>query len=95
MVAARDLERAPRLREDALLDVLDPGAGHAQRHLVLGLAGHRAGVTADAAPVVDQEGVVQRRDSTSGKRETPHPFRSPLPGEGQGEGDTGRERSGR
>ena len=61
VVAAGDLEGAAGLGEHALLDVLDPGAGDAERDLVLGLAGHRAGVAADAPPVVDQEGVVHAR----------------------------------
>src|SRR5439155_17792949 len=58
-IAAGDLEGAPRLGEYALLDVFHPGSGDAEGHFVLGLAGHRARVAADAPPIVDQEGVVQ------------------------------------
>jgi hypothetical protein len=55
VVAPRHLERAARVGELALLDVFDPGAGDAHRHLVFGLARDRAGVAADAPPVVDDE----------------------------------------
>ena len=57
MIAARDLKYAARVREDALLDVLDPGPVHAHRHLVLGFARHRAGVASDALAVIDYEAV--------------------------------------
>ena len=57
MVAARDLKYAARVREHAFLDVLDPGPVHTQRHLVLGFARHRAGVTTDALAVIDYEAV--------------------------------------
>ena len=60
VVAARHLEVAARVGKLPLLDVLDPGAVDADRHLVLRLARGRARVTADALAVVDEEGVVHR-----------------------------------
>ena len=48
VVAAGDREGPPRLGELALLDVLDPGAGDPEGHLVLDLARHGARVAADA-----------------------------------------------
>ncbi len=58
LVAARDLEGAACARERTDVDVLDVGAGDAERHLVLRLAGRATGVTADALAVIDQEAVV-------------------------------------
>src|SRR5260370_361757 len=57
VVAAHDAEVAPGVREHPLLDVLHPRAVHPERDLVLLLAGHRAGVTADALALVDDEAV--------------------------------------
>ena len=57
MVAARNLKYAARVGEDALVDVFDPGPVHAYRHMVLGLARHRAGVASDALSVIDYEAV--------------------------------------
>ena len=57
VVAAHHAEVAPGVREHALLDVLHPRAVHPQRDLVLLLAGHRAGVTADALALIDDEAV--------------------------------------
>src|SRR5207244_4419429 len=56
LVAARDLMRAAYLRKHAHIDVLDIGAGDANRHDVLRLAGGRARMTTDAAGVVDHFG---------------------------------------
>src|SRR6185503_2344815 len=53
LIAARDLVRAPRLWKDADVDVLNVSAGDADGHDVFRLACGRAGVTADAAGVVD------------------------------------------
>jgi hypothetical protein len=61
VVAAHHREVTPRVRERTLLDVLHPGAVHAQRDLVLLLARHRAGVAADAFPLVDHEAVAHAR----------------------------------
>jgi hypothetical protein len=57
MVAACDLKYAARVGENAFLNVLDPGPVHAQRHIVLGFARHRTGVTTDALAVIDYEAV--------------------------------------
>ena len=56
LIAARDLMRAARLRKDADVDVLDVSARDGKRHEILRLARGRAGVTADAAGVVDDLG---------------------------------------
>ena len=55
MVAAHHAEQPSRIRKTAFLDVLDPRAIDADRHLVLSLAGDGAGVTADAFAVVDDK----------------------------------------
>ena len=58
LVAEHGEEEPPRVGERALLDRLHPAAVHADRNLVLGLAGDRARVTADALAQVDGEPVV-------------------------------------
>ena len=62
MVAARNLEDAPRIGVKALLDVLHPGAVHADRYLIFGLARDGAGVASDAFAVVDDEAVFHSRE---------------------------------
>jgi hypothetical protein len=62
MVAAGDLKYAARIGEHALLHVLYPSPVHAHRHLVLGFARHRAGVTTDALAVIDYEAVFHPLD---------------------------------
>src|SRR5437660_11051385 len=62
MVATCDLKYAARVRENAFLDILNPGPVHAHRHLVLGFTRHRAGVASDALAVVDYEAVFHRRE---------------------------------
>src|SRR5262249_35279255 len=57
VVAAQDREVATGVGIAAALHVLDPGAEGAERHPVLFLAGDRAGVTADALPLIDDEPV--------------------------------------
>ena len=57
MIAARHLKHAPRARELSLFHVLDPGAIHAQGHVILGLARHGTGMAANAFPVIDDEAV--------------------------------------
>ena len=57
MIAARDLKYAAGVGENAFFYVLDPGPVHAHRHLILGLARHRAGVTSDAGALVDRESI--------------------------------------
>ncbi len=46
-----------------LLDVFHPGSVDSQRHLVLGLAGDRAGMTADARVLIDDEPVARHQPS--------------------------------
>jgi hypothetical protein len=60
MVAASDLEEPASVGIFALLNVLDPGAVHAQRHLVLGLAGDGASVAPNALAIIDDESVIHR-----------------------------------
>ncbi len=57
MITTRDLKYAPRVGERALLNVLHPSPVHAHRHLVLGLASHRAGVTPNTLAIVDYKSV--------------------------------------
>jgi len=63
MIAARDLENPPRIREFALLHVLHPGAVHPERDLILRLARNCAGMAADAFPIIDNEAVSHRGSS--------------------------------
>ena len=58
LVAQDREEEALRVGERALLDRLHPAAVHADGNLVLGLAGDRARVTADALSQIDGEPVV-------------------------------------
>ena len=75
MVAARHLKHAPCARKLSLFHVLDPGAIHAQGHVILGLASHRAGMAADAFPVIDYKSVSHAKwwsvDLESDSREVP------------------------
>ena len=48
--------RPPRLRKLADINVLDVSARHRERHFVFRLAGGRAGMTTDAARVVNHFG---------------------------------------
>ena len=57
VVAAEDGEVPPRARPLAALDVLHPRAKRPDGDVVLFLARHRAGVTADAPALVDDESV--------------------------------------
>jgi hypothetical protein len=68
MIAACDLKYPARVGEDAFLDVLDPGPVHAHRHLVLGLACHRAGVASNALAVIDYEAVFHSLEVSTKKR---------------------------
>lgn len=56
LIAAGHLMRAPRLRKDSDVDVLDVGARHADWHDVLRLARRRARMATDTAGVVDDLG---------------------------------------
>src|SRR3977135_3212434 len=53
LIAARYLMCAAYLWKHSYVDVLDIGSGDANRHDILRLAGGRAGMTTDAASVVD------------------------------------------
>ena len=64
MVAAVDGKQATGVRIGALLDVFDPGAIYAQRDVVLSFTCYRAGMTADAFAVVDDEAVIHATSST-------------------------------
>ena len=55
MVAAHHREQPPRVGEFTFFDVLYPGAIDANRHLMLALARHGAGMAADAFAIVDQK----------------------------------------
>ena len=55
MIAPHDRKQPSCIGKCSLFDVFYPGAIYADRHLVLGLAGDRAGVAADALSVVDYE----------------------------------------
>src|SRR5438093_13502799 len=57
-------EEPLRLRERSFLDGLDPAAVHADRDLVLRLAGDRAGVAPDALAKIDREPVVGHAEAT-------------------------------
>jgi hypothetical protein len=59
LIAEHREEEAARLREDALLDRLDPAAVHPDRNCMLGLAGDGAGMAADAFSKIDGEPVVR------------------------------------
>ena len=62
MIAPHHREVAVRVGELAFLDVLDPRFVHADRIVVLTLTGHRACVTADTPPVVDDKAIVRYGD---------------------------------
>jgi hypothetical protein len=53
VIAPHHAEQPAIVRKFALLDVLDPGAIDAERHLMLTFTGDGAGVTTDAFAVVD------------------------------------------
>ena len=58
MIAARHLKAAAHIGIRARLDILDPRAIHAQRHLILGLARGCTCVTSDALALVDEKSVI-------------------------------------
>jgi hypothetical protein len=57
VIAPHHPEMPRRMREFALLDMLDPGAKYPHRHLVFFFARDRAGVTPDATVLIDDESV--------------------------------------
>ena len=62
MIAARDLKNPASVGKFAFLNVLDPGAVHTEWDEVLGFACDRAGVTANALAIIDDESVFHRDD---------------------------------
>src|SRR4051812_46198087 len=58
VIATVNGEQTAGMRINALLNVLDPGAVHPQRHVMFGFTRYGAGVTADALTVIDDEAVV-------------------------------------
>jgi hypothetical protein len=59
LIAEHGKEEAFGVGERSLLDGLHPASVDADRNLVLGLAGDRAGVAADAFPQIDRETVIR------------------------------------
>src|SRR5882724_2212789 len=57
VIATGDLEYAPGIGKDSVFHVLYPGAIHRERDMVFRFARDRAGVAADALPVIDDESV--------------------------------------
>lgn len=57
MVATHDSEVPTGVRELALLDVLYPGAKHADRNVVLFLASHSTGVTPDTSILIEYKAI--------------------------------------
>jgi hypothetical protein len=55
VIASQYREMARNIGKGTLLDVLYPRAEDTNRNLVLLFAGHRAGVTADTAILIDYE----------------------------------------
>jgi hypothetical protein len=55
LITAQNRETPANRRELALLGVLNPGTKTPERHIVLGFASNGAGVTANAARVVDDK----------------------------------------
>ena len=58
VIAAKHCSRTLGLGKLAVLDPLHPGAKRAQRHVVFGLAGNRAGVATDTGVLIENEAVV-------------------------------------
>src|ERR1700728_2056146 len=57
MIAARHLKDAPSVGKCSFLHILHPSAVHGEGNMILRLAGHGAGMTADALAVVDDESI--------------------------------------
>jgi len=62
MVAAQDGKVTASVGEAPFFDILDPGAVHSEGHLVLGFAGYRACMTADALSCVNDKTIVHGQD---------------------------------
>jgi len=74
VVTSHDPEVAAAVGKFALLDVFDPGAKHAQRDLVLFLARHGTGVTADTSVLIDDESVAHEKRQKCSWRKKPSAF---------------------
>jgi len=57
MVASSDLKYTTRIREDAPLDVLDPGSVDADGNFIFSFAGDGAGMASDAFAIIDYKTV--------------------------------------
>jgi hypothetical protein len=57
MIASQYRKMAPSIGISPFFNVLDPSAIHAERNIMFFLASHRAGVTADAPVLIDDEPV--------------------------------------
>ena len=60
MIAAHDGKYPACVGELPLFYILDPGPIDPDRDIMLGFAGNRAGVTADAVAIVDNESKIQK-----------------------------------
>ncbi len=55
MITALNRKNSARIWKGSFFDVFDPGTIYPDREIVLLLARHSAGVTADAFPVIDDK----------------------------------------
>ena len=60
MITAHDGKHPARIRELPLFYILDPGPIDPDGDIMLGFAGNRAGVAADAVAIVDDESKIQK-----------------------------------
>ena len=60
MITAHDGKHPARIRELALFNILNPGPIDPDGDIMLGFAGNRAGVAADAVAIVDDESKIQK-----------------------------------
>ena len=60
MITPHDGKHSARIRELPLFYILDPGPIDPDGDIMLGFAGNRAGVAADAVAIVDDESKIQK-----------------------------------
>ena len=60
MIAAHDGKHPARVGELPLFNILDPSPIDPDGDIMLGFAGNRAGVAADAVAIVDNESKIQK-----------------------------------
>jgi hypothetical protein len=77
LVAARHLKGPTGLRKRTHVDVFDVGSVHAQRNVVLGLAGRAAGMASNARRLVDDLGPASRGRTHRPRLGRGHPAASP------------------